>query len=163
LKVKFGVLSLGGQSCPFTSIYFPDSVDNFIKTLFSWRKLRVMKFKQPHSFRVFIVLLLSVFFIDTVYASGMMITDQLHDNNNTPVEIHNHDGHEKVKHNPDSGQKQSSNDKCSKCSHCLACFSVLPPSQLLKIQSQIQATSLSLFEPSYHSHISAQPQRPPIS
>ena len=41
-------------------------------------------------------------------------------------------------------------------------FYHLPPSQLDKMQSQIQATTISLFEPSYLSHVSAQPQRPPI-
>jgi methionyl-tRNA synthetase len=159
-KLLIGV-SVGQNRRSFN--FFQDSVNNFIKTLFSWCKLRIMQFKRLHSFRIFIVLLVSVFFIDTVYASGMMAVDQLHDNNNSPVELHNHDDHEMAKHNHDSGQKQSSNDQCSKCGHCLACFTVLPPAQSVEIQFQLQATTLSLFEPSYLSHISAQPQRPPIS
>lgn len=125
-----------------------------------------MKFKQLRSFRVFIFLLLTIFFTDTVYASGMMVADQLCGNNTVSIESHNHDDHGMNKHENhqhDTGKDQSTNDQCSKCGHCMACFTVLPPSQLDKMQSQLQTTEVILFEPSYHSHISAQPQRPPIS
>lgn len=125
-----------------------------------------MQFKQLRSFRLFIFLLLTIFFTDTVYASGMMVADQLCDNHTVSTESHNHDDHgmnQHENHQHDAGQKQSTNDQCSKCGHCMACFTILPPSQLDKMQSQVHATTISLFEPSYHSHISAQPQRPPIS
>lgn len=125
-----------------------------------------MQFKQLRSLRIFIFLLITVFFTDTVYASGMMVADQLCDNHTVSTESHNHDNHDMIQldhHKHDEGQKQSTNDHCSKCGHCMACFTILPPSQLDKMQSQIQATTISLFEPSYLSHISARPQRPPIS
>lgn len=125
-----------------------------------------MQFKQLRSLRVFIFLLLTIFFTDTVYASGMMVADQLCDNHTVSTESHNHDDHDMTQHDHqkhDTGQKQSTNDHCSKCGHCMACFTILPPSQLDKMQSQVQATIISLFEPSYLSHVSAQPQRPPIS
>lgn len=125
-----------------------------------------MQFKQLRSIRTFIFLLLTVFLTDTVYASGMMVADQLSANHTASAESHNHDGHDMDQHENhqhDAGQKQSTNDHCSKCGHCMACFTVLPPSQLDNMQSQVQAIEVSLFEPSYHSHISAQPQRPPIS
>lgn len=125
-----------------------------------------MQFKPLRSLRVFIFLLLTIFFTDTVYASGMMVADQLCANHTVSTEGHNHDDHDMIQHEHhqhDAGQKQSTNDHCSKCGHCMACFTILPPSQLDKMQSQIQATTISLFEPSYLSHISAQPQRPPIS
>ena len=124
-----------------------------------------MQFKQLKSFRIFIFLLLTVFFTNTVYASGMMVADQLGGNHTESTESHNHDDHDMIQHEHhqhDAGQKQSTNDHCSKCGHCMACFTILPPSQLDKMPSQIQATTISLFEPSYLSHISAQPQRPPI-
>lgn len=95
-----------------------------------------------------------------------MVADQLCDNHKVSTESHNHDDHDMTQHDHhkhDAGQKQSTNDHCSKCGHCMACFTILPPSQLDKMQSQVQATTISLFEPSYHSHISAQPQKPPIS
>ena len=125
-----------------------------------------MQFKQLKSLRVFICLLLTIFFTDTVYASGMMVADQLCVNHTVSNVSHNHDDHDTIQHDHnkhDAGQKQSNNDQCSKCGHCMACFTILPPSQLDKMQSQIQATTISLFEPSYLSHVSAQPQRPPIS
>ena len=125
-----------------------------------------MFFKNFRFLRLFVSLLLIVFFTDTVYASGMMVADQLHENHTVNVESHDHEGHDMVQndhHKHDSGQKQSTNDKCSKCGHCLACFTVLPPNQLLKMQSHLQAIAINLFEPSYLSHITSQPQRPPIS
>ena len=125
-----------------------------------------MQFKQLKSLRVFIYLLLTVFFSDTVYASGMMVADQLCANHTASVESHTHDGHDinqddHHKHGDD--HKQSTNDHCSKCGHCMACFTVLPPSQLDNMQAQVLAIEVSLLEPCYHSHINAQPQRPPIS
>lgn len=125
-----------------------------------------MHSQRLRSFRVFIFMLLTVFFTDTVYASGMMVADQLCDNHTASTETHHHDDHDMIQHDHhqhDTTQKQSSNDHCSKCGHCMACFTVLPPSQLDNIQFQHQTIEVSLFEPSYHSHISAQPQRPPIS
>lgn len=125
-----------------------------------------MQFKQLRSLRVFIFLLLTIFFTDTVYASGMMMADQLCANHTVSTESHNRNSHginQHEHHQHDAGQKQSANDHCAKCGHCMACFTILPPSQLDKMQSQIQAIEVTLFEPSYHSHVSAQPQRPPIS
>ena len=95
-----------------------------------------------------------------------MVTDQFCTNDSAVSESHHHYSHEKTPpdhHKHDKDQKQSTNDECSKCGHCLACFTILPPSQIDKMQSQIQANTLSLFEPSYLSHINSQPQRPPIS
>jgi ferredoxin len=126
-----------------------------------------MQFKQLRSFRLFVFLLLTIFFTDTVYASGMMVADQLCDSHTVSIEIlHDHDDHDMVQHahhQPDEIQKQSSNDHCSKCGHCMACFTVLPPSQIENIQLQHQTVEVSLFQPSYNSHISAQPHRPPIA
>lgn len=126
-----------------------------------------MQFKQLRSFRLFVFLLLTIFFTDTVYASGMMVADQLCDSHTVSIEtLHDHDDHDMVQHahhQHDETQKQSSNDPCSKCGHCMACFTVLPPSQIENIQFQHQTIEVSLFQPSYHSHISAQPHRPPIA
>ena len=120
--------------------------------------------KQLRTFRTFIFLLLTIFFTDTVYASGMMVADQLCDNHSVSVEDHDaHHMYQHEKHHHEANQKQATNDHCSKCGHCVACFTVLPPSQLDQMQSQVQAIEVSLFEPSYLSHISAQPKRPPIS
>ena len=125
-----------------------------------------MRFKQLNSLRLFIFLLLTVFFTDTVYASGMMEADQFCVNHTVTIESNSHDGHDmnhQESHKHDAEQKHATNDHCSKCGHCMACFTVLPPSQLDNMQAQVLAIEVSLFEPSYHSHISSQPQRPPIS
>jgi ferredoxin len=125
-----------------------------------------MQFKQLRSFRVFIFLLLTIFFTDTVYASGMMVAGLLCDNHTVSTESHHHDSDDMdtpENHNHDPHQKQSTNDQCAKCGHCMACFTVLPPRRIDNMQSPLQAVENSLFEPSYISYISAQPQRPPIS
>ena len=125
-----------------------------------------MRFKQLKSLRTFIFLLLTVFFTDTVYASGMMVVDFLatnHSSTNEPCsEPTNTDAHSDY-HKHEAQQNQSSNDHCSNCGHCMACFTVLPSSQIVNMQSQHQAIAISLFEPNYLSHVSAQPQRPPIT
>ena len=124
-----------------------------------------MEFIKLKSLRIFIYILLMVFFTDTVYASGMMVADQLCADHTVSAESHHHGSHDmdhSENHDQDY-QKQSTNDQCNKCGHCMACFTVLPPSQIDNMQSQLQAIENSLFELSYHSYISAQPQRPPIS
>jgi hypothetical protein len=127
-----------------------------------------MQFKQLKSLRVFIFLLLTVFFTDTVYANGMVVVAQAPDGNSTITEhcpgadhsvVHEDHHH---KHESQSQQKPSSNDHCSKCTHCMSCFTALPPSQFNNMQSQVEKITTSLFKPSYLSYVSAQPQRPPI-
>lgn len=125
-----------------------------------------MQSKQLRSFRIFIFLLLTIFFLDTAYAGGMMVAYQLCDNHTVSTESYDHEGHDMIQHDHhkhDAGQKQSTNDQCSKCGHCMACFTILPPSKLANIQSQVQAIEASLLEPEYLSHVGAQPHRPPIS
>ena len=126
-----------------------------------------MQFKQLKSLRTFIFLFLTVFLTDTVYANVMMVADQLHCNLQSNVNEHCIEpGHADIHSDHHKGgvqQKQSTSDHCSKCGHCMACLTVLPPSHLDGMQSQVQATTIILFEPTYHSHVSAQPQRPPIS
>ena len=126
-----------------------------------------MRFKQLKSLRTFVFLLLTVFLTDTVYAIGMMVDDQLSSNHHSSANAHclkpSHAEALGDHHKHDAQQKQSSSDHCSKCGHCMACFSVLLQSQLGNMQSQVHAIAISVFEPSYISHISAQPHRPPIS
>lgn len=126
-----------------------------------------MQFKQLKNLRMFIFLLLTVFLTDTVYASGMMVANQLASRHQSNADDHctepapsiAHSDH----HNHDTNQEKSTNDHCSKCGHCMACFTLLPPSQIDSMQSQLESIAVSLFESSYLSHISAQPHRPPIS
>ncbi len=125
-----------------------------------------MNFINLKFLRIFIFLLTTVFLTDTVYASGMMVADQLCANHTVTAVEYSHDGYDMDQHDHhkhDNDHKQSANDHCSKCGHCMACFTILPPSQLADLQSQVKAIEVSLFEPVYHSHISTQPQRPPIS
>ncbi len=126
-----------------------------------------MNLRDFRFLRTFLFLLLSVFLTDTVYASGMMTADQLSSNHGSAnehcIEKTNIDTHSDHHNNHDTQQKQSSCDQCSKCSHCMACLTVLPPSYLVSMKSQVLATNVALIESGYHSHVSAQPQRPPIS
>ena len=125
-----------------------------------------MQFKQSQSFRIFILLLLTVFFTDTVYAAGMMAAEQLPANHTVSAQSHIHEAHDinqHDNHSHDTAHKQSTNDHCSECGHCMACFTVLPPSQIVNVQSQLQAVAISLFKPNYLSYVSVQPKKPPIS
>lgn len=118
-----------------------------------------MSLSSHQLLRLFVLLLLTVFISETVYASGMMAPVQVNPSHaEAPVE-HCHE----VPNTQQSHEKQHTHASCKDCSHCMACFTILPPSQLDEMQSQIQVTTVSLFEPSYLSHISARPQRPPIS
>lgn len=124
-----------------------------------------MYFKQS-KFRIYIYLLLTVFFLDTVYASGMMAADQLCANHTMKAEVHNHDANDTYQHehhHVHADKTQSTNDHCVKCGHCMACFNVLPPSKLASMKSQDQTNDIDLFKPAYLSHVSTQPQKPPIS
>ena len=128
-----------------------------------------MHIKHIKSLRTFIFLLLTVFMVNTVYASGMMSVIRLPSTNNSAVEYHlnndDHSAHQNhhQKHRSESKQERPSDDHCSKCTHCMACMSYLSPSEFNKIDSQIEEASILLFKPNYLSYIRAQPQRPPIS
>jgi hypothetical protein len=139
---------------------------NLINALFNYGNILFVNLKKFRFMRIFLLLLLSMFLTDTVYASGMMAAAQLSSShgkaNEHCVEKIINDTHSDH-HNHDSQQKQSSSNQCYKCSHCMACATVLPPTHIVSMESQVLATNVVLIESSYQSYISAQPQRPPIS
>lgn len=123
-----------------------------------------MRFKKHKFLSVFIFLLTTVFLVDTVYASGTMVASQLFINQNVASEhcLQDDTSDTETHHNHDS-QKNSADDGCAKCSHCMACFTVIPPSKVSSIESHTQYITANLLKPSYISHVTASLQRPPIS
>ncbi len=125
---------------------FCDIVKRF---LFKYGNISFVNLRKFRFLRIFLLVLLSMFLTDTVYASGMMAADPLsssHGNANEhcveKIIIETHSDH----HNHDSQHKQSSSNQCYKCSHCMACATVLPPTHIVSMGSQVLATNVVLIE-----------------
>lgn len=130
-----------------------------------------MIFKRLTSLRVFVFLLLTVFISETVYATGMMAANELQPNHSAALVTdtgHNddeqqHHQHQANDHHHGDHDKNTSADRCTKCGHCMACFTLLPPAKIENMPPQHAVVENVLFKVSYLSHISAQPQKPPIT
>ena len=115
--------------------------------------------------KLLVLLLVTVFMTETVYASSMMSEAQLHhlnykEKSHTAEHTHHDAVHQQkattLKH------QQHVNDNCTKCGHCIACFSVLPTNQQSQISLTPQYSFVGLFIADYRSHISYPLQKPPI-
>lgn len=129
--------------------------------------------KQLTSLRVFVFLLLTMFISETVYAAGMMAAVELHTEhhsalaNDTEHEGHTHQHNQHHQSSLDdhhkSQDKSTSTNNCTKCGNCMACFTVLPSPQIENLPPQHMVEAIVLFKVSYISHLSAQPEKPPIA
>ena len=110
--------------------------------------------------RMFVLLLLTVFITETVYASSMMAITP---NTSNEAEAQVEHCHEMYQSPVQSDNKQESHAQCRDCNHCFACVSMLvqAPFAMLIIQAP-PITSLAYLE-FYHSPSSTQPQKPPIA
>lgn len=132
-----------------------------------------MIFKRLTSLRVFVFLLLTVFISETVYATGMMAANELQPEHSSSLDIdaahvqpdeqHQYHKHQTKEHHHSGHDKNTSTDHCTKCGHCIACFTLLPPTKIENLPTQHAAVNNVLYKVSYISHISAQPHKPPIS
>jgi hypothetical protein len=115
---------------------------------------------SPHKFlKLFVLLLLTVFISQTVYASGMMAVVQVASNH---AETHVEHCHE-VQLVQQAHEKQHAHASCKDCSHCFACFSMMVQAPLSAPVLQKQLIAIALFVDIYHSPSTTQPQKPPIA
>jgi len=112
--------------------------------------------------RLFVLLLLTVFISETVYASGMMASLQVTSNNAEMQDEHCHEV-QLVQHSQQTHEKQHAHASCKDCSHCFACFSMMVQAPLSVHALQKQLIATANFVEIYHSPNSVQPQKPPIA
>jgi hypothetical protein len=124
-----------------------------------------MPLEITKSLRVFIILLITVFLSNTVYAGGMMAAEQLSPSH-ASVEAHHHDasatpsdGHDHHSHN----DEQDASDHCSKCTHCIACISAITSEASQDMSLDLYQALTDSFEFQYVSIIIPLLQKPPIS
>ena len=117
--------------------------------------------------RLFVLLLLTVFVTETVYASGMMTIADLSANQAEKQDGHCHEHGQSLtsasSQGPQVSQKQSSSAHSKTCSHCFACYSIIVPATLSACIAQQQMIASTPFLEIYHAPTSAQPQKPPIA
>lgn len=117
-----------------------------------------MSLSSHQLLRLFVLLLLTVFISETVYASGMMASVQVSPSHaEAPVE-HCHEL--PVTHL--AHEKQHAHASCKDCSHCFACFSMMVQARLIAPVLQNQSIVIALFDQTYYSPSTSQPQKPPI-
>lgn len=121
-----------------------------------------MRFYRYRWLHHVVLLLLTIFVINTVYASGMMVSmpnevspHQVSDKNHA---LHCH--HADVL---DQNSSQKSHDNCKACSHCLACFAAMAQSALVTVVMSPQMVLAISFANIYAPPVDIQPQKPPIS
>jgi hypothetical protein len=124
--------------------------------------MKPMTLSSRKLLRVFVLLLLTVFISETVYASSMMTFVQV-----TPSHAETHAEHchgvQFVQHSQQAHEKQHAHSSCKDCSHCFACFSMMVQAPLSTPVIQKQVIATAIFVEIYHSPSNAQPQKPPIA
>lgn len=133
--------------------------------------------------RMFTFLLLTVFAAESVLANAMMASELKFSANtassasvgqplltSNTVKQNQHSAHchdmsaNMVTFQQDqTHQKRPANSICKQCSHCLACFSVIPPAQFSPITILMPRAVTFAYGEIYLSPFSAQPQKPPIA
>ncbi|MDI1308595.1 MAG: hypothetical protein PSV17_04070 [Methylotenera sp.] len=109
--------------------------------------------------RLFVLLLLTVFISETVYASGMMASVQVIPSHTEASAELCHD----VPNAQQAHEKQHAHASCKDCSHCFACFSMMIQAPLIAPTLKKQLIATTLFVEIYHSPSTIQPQKPPIA
>jgi hypothetical protein len=124
--------------------------------------MKPMSLSSHKLLRLFVLLLLTVFISETVYASGMMAVVQVASNH---AETHVEHCHEVqlVLHSQQAHEKQHSHAGSHDCNHCFACFSMMVQAPLSAPVLQKQLITRAVFVEIYHSPSTAQPQKPPIA
>ena len=112
--------------------------------------------------RLFVLLLLTVFISETVYASGMMASLQVTSSHAETQAEHCYEV-QLVEQSQQVHEKQHAHANCKDCSHCFACFSMMVQALLSTPDLQRQLIATALFVEIYHSPSTAQPQKPPIA
>ena len=133
--------------------------------------MKVMRLLKPQLLRLLVLLLLTVFITETVYASGMVMAavhtssqnaDQSFNGSESYAD-HCHDMQSNQQSDMQSHQKQPSHSNSTSCSHCIACFSIIPEELLSSISMTPQLIGSEFFVEIYLSPDATALQRPPIS
>jgi len=124
-----------------------------------------MKLFRSPFLRVFVVMLLTVFVTNTVYAAGIM-TSKPFENVKESIVVQHQDHSQDAAHchNQDKSADQDVDvhSRCNQCHHCFACFSALPQAPLSAVAIKPKMVLAVLFAPIYLSPVTIQPQKPPI-
>jgi hypothetical protein len=124
--------------------------------------MNAMTLSSHKLLRLFVLLLLTVFISETVYASGMMLSAQMASSSTETRSEHCHD-QQFVQHAQQTQEKKHAHASCKDCSHCFACFSMLVQAPLSVPALQKKLIATALFVEIYHSPSAAKPQKPPIT
>lgn len=135
-----------------------------------------MNYQRLKSLRIFVIMLLILFVSETVHATGMMAANELKSQNLSSLVVndshsdhlqhemqHQNHQHQANNHQNCNHNKSSSTHQCTKCGHCMACFTLLPPAKILNLPTQHTVIDNVLYKFNYLSHICAQPFKPPIT
>lgn len=133
------------------------------------------RFKH-HFMRIFVTLLVTVFFANTVYAGGMMVSANIgeaqpasainhsHEDTGFVAEGHaQHHQHITVAAQNGDVHDSKSHTACKQCHHCLACFSIMLPTIPEIIASADKPVLAMSVTSLYLSPTSPLLQRPPIA
>lgn len=114
--------------------------------------------------RTFILLLLTVFITDTVYASSMMAAEIFAGQQDAHMvsETASHASHCQTMQNQQSHEKSNGHASVQPCSHCIACFSMIVQAKTSLDAHQATSSAIPAFIEIYHAPFRAQPQKPPI-
>lgn len=132
--------------------------------------IELMRFLKQHFFRFFVSLLASMLIANTVYAGGVMVSEnfaqatQQHEAVKHEHAEHQHAQSKHADENADGAAHQTqSHANCKHCNHCLACFSMMMPS-VFKLEAEASKSPLLIrYTFLYTSPTSPQLQRPPIA
>lgn len=126
--------------------------------------------------RIFVTLLVTVFFANTVYAGGMMVSansgeaqqvsaiNHSHEDTDFVAEGHaQHHQHFSAAAQDGDVHDSKSHTACKQCHHCLACFSILLPTIPEMITSANKPVLAMSVTSLYLSPTSPLLQRPPIA
>ena len=125
--------------------------------------MKPMMWSSPKFLRLFVLLLLTVFISETVYASGMMVVAKVASNNAETQAEHCHNVPNAQHYSEHDHEKQHSHASCKDCNHCFACFSMMVQAPLSTPALQKQLIAKANFVEIYHSPSTTQPQKPPIA
>lgn len=124
-----------------------------------------MPLEITKSLRVFIILLITVFLSNTVYAGGMMAAEQLSPTHSSVEAHHEASAMPSVEydHHSHNDVNQDASDHCSKCTHCIACISAIASKTNQDLSLDHYQALTGTFEVQYVSIIIFLLQKPPIS
>ena len=124
--------------------------------------MKAMTASSHKILRFFVLLLLTVFISETVYASSMMAVAQVVSTQAEMRAAHCDENHQSPSHFHHQ-EKQQSHANCHDCSHCFACVSMIVQDQFHLLAQHSAMIGHLAFAEIYHSPSSIQPQKPPIS